>query len=110
MQSHLEVQKKVQEIFDKLKSHEHAALFNKFLDKNHQSYNEVVGSYTTLELLILGFQTGDKYKSTDEVAADVRKMIQTMMKMAMQAGEQEEYQNMQDFNNFFTEEFQGMEN
>jgi len=41
MQSYLEVQKKVQEIFDKLKSHEHASLFNKFLDKNHPCYAEV---------------------------------------------------------------------
>jgi hypothetical protein len=82
--NHLEVQRKVQEMFDSLKDHEHSMLFNKFLDKNHSMYNEVKDVYTTLELLILQFQTGDKfYKNTDEIATDIRKMIQTMMKMSM---------------------------
>ena len=70
-----EVHRKMQELFETMKQHEHADLFNKPLDQNHPLYNDIKAEYTTLSMLELSFKIGNTFKSTDEVANKFRNMI-----------------------------------
>ena len=105
----LETQKKVQDLFESMKKHEHASIFNQPLQSTHPLYNEVRSNYTILSMLELHFKIGDKYKNTNELAADFRSMIMTKLKMAMQ-GDGNDHQHIQDFYDKFETEFQGLEN
>lgn len=71
---------------------------------SHPLYNEVRQNYTILSMLELHFKIGDKYKNTNELAADFRSMIMTKLKMAMQ-GDGNDHQHIQDFYSKFETEF-----
>jgi hypothetical protein len=74
-----EIQRKMQDLFETMKTHEHAWLFNLPLDQNHPLYNKVKDEYTTLSMLDLSFKIGNSFKNTDEVAIKFRKMIMIRM-------------------------------
>lgn len=86
--------KKVTELFETMKTHEHSHLFNQPLDTKHPMYDEMRANYMTLSMLDLHFKIGDKYKTTDEIANDFRSMIMAKMKMSMQGGDPVEYKNI----------------
>jgi hypothetical protein len=86
-----EIQNKIKELFEKLKAHEHSHLFNQPLDTNHSLYHEVKDKFTTLSMLDLYFKIGDKYKTTDEIAQEIRGMIMTKFKMSMNGGDATEF-------------------
>jgi hypothetical protein len=54
-------------------------------------YGEIKDQYTTLSMLDLHFKIGDKFKNTDEIAQEFRKMIMIKLKMSMQGGDPTEY-------------------
>lgn len=99
--------RKVTEMMEIMKQHEAAHLFNQPLDANHHMYKEIKDTYTTLSMIDLHFKIGDKYKTTDEIAAEFRKMIMTKFKMSMH--EPTEYPLIQSFNIQFDKEFAGLE-
>lgn len=86
-----EVNKRVSDLIETMKKHEAAHLFNQPLDSNHKLYEEIKDQYTTLSMLDLHFKIGDKYKNTDEIATEFRKMIFNRLKMSMQGGDSSEY-------------------
>ena len=104
-----EVKKRVNELFEKINSHEHTPLFNAHLDQNHPNFEEVKSKYTTLALICLQYQTADKYKATDEICQDIKRMISTNMQMAMTEGNQTKQTGCSEFLNFFENEFKGLE-
>jgi len=92
--NYVEINRKVQDMLETMKKHEHSHLFNLPINKNHPLYNEICANYTTLSMIDLHFKIGDKYKNTDEIATEFRNMIMTKMKMSMNGGESNEYQNI----------------
>ena len=78
-----EITKKVRTLFDFMKSHPHAALFNQNLSPDHPIYDEVKSNFLILNLIVLNFSLQGHYKNTDEIADDFRKMVLTRTKMSI---------------------------
>jgi len=81
--NHAETVRKMTELFDTMKKHPHADLFNQALNTAHPLYLEIKDNFTTLSMLDLHFKIGDRYKNTDDLASEFRSMIMTKMKMSM---------------------------
>ena len=100
-----EITKKVRTLFDFMKSHPHAALFNQNLSPDHPIYDEVKSNFLILNLIVLNFSLQGHYKNTDEIADDFRKMVLTRTKMSIIQGSPEESDQIQQFHQAFEEQF-----
>ena len=101
-----EITKKVKTLFDNMKNHPHAGLFNQNLSAQHPIYDEIKSNFIILNLIVLNFSLSGHYKNTDEIADDFRKMIITRTKMnAFQAGSSRESEHIQQFHTYFEDQF-----
>ena len=87
-----EITNKVRTLFDIMKSHPHAVLFNQNLNLNHPLYDEVKSNFIILNVIVLNFSLQGHYKNTDEIADDFRKMVLIRTKMNVISGSSEESQ------------------
>lgn len=63
-----ETQKKIEELFEKLKKHQYAHLFNQPLDQTNPLAAELSKNYIPLSMIDLQLKMGSHYKTTSQVA------------------------------------------
>ena len=75
---------KISDLLESMKKHKSAHLFEQTLEMSleHSKYNEVKDSYQPLSVLVLNFNIGTMYKTSDEVIKDLMIMIRNRMMLA----------------------------
>lgn len=96
-------------MFETLKKSQHADFFNQLIQKDDPLYEKYGKNQLTLTFIELSIKMG-KYTNSFNIGNDVRQMVASKMRAAMETTDQEALQKVQGFLVEFDQAFDGLDN